>query len=321
MITLSVHLITYNSENYIEETLQSILKQKVDFEWEIVVGDDCSTDKTFEIIKTYETQYPNLFNVKKNDTQLGILGNYKTTLDRCKGTYVFDIAGDDLLKGDDALQKMVTVLKSDSTLGFIDCGFDEYVENINVTNTFKNKKILFADKEVYKKTFLLGQMSSHGMCFNRESLYKYVDFDSYIEQNISIEDYPIIVDLIMNTNFLTIKESLHIYRVHNQSYSNQKNFEHLLTQRKQMKQLFDYFSDKYGFDKVLIEEFYTNYHKGLLFLAGYYEQKELGKQSFRNLDSKSLNDWVYYCCSQLPVLKRVLLVSRRKATRILKQIR
>jgi glycosyltransferase involved in cell wall biosynthesis len=124
MVELSVHLITYNNEKHIEETLQSILKQKVDFNYEIVVGDDCSIDNTLDIIIKYQLAYPNLFNIKKNEKQLGILGNFKATLDRCNGLYVFDIAGDDLLKHENTLQKMVDVLKGNNNLGFVDSGVD-----------------------------------------------------------------------------------------------------------------------------------------------------------------------------------------------------
>ena len=130
MIDLSIHLITYNNEKHIEDTLQSILKQNVDFEYEIVVGDDCSTDDSLKIINQYSEKHPSLFNVKKNETQLGILKNFKTTLDRCKGAYVFDIAGDDMLKTNDALQKMVNILNKNTNLGFVDSGFDNFNEVI-----------------------------------------------------------------------------------------------------------------------------------------------------------------------------------------------
>ena len=60
---------------------------------------------------------PDLFKVVKNDTQLGILRNFKTTLDRCDGIYVFDIAGDDIIKTVNALQKMINVFKNNDSLG------------------------------------------------------------------------------------------------------------------------------------------------------------------------------------------------------------
>lgn len=51
MVKLSVALITYNNDKYIEETLKSLLNQKCSFEFEIVANDDKSTDKTFQILK------------------------------------------------------------------------------------------------------------------------------------------------------------------------------------------------------------------------------------------------------------------------------
>ena len=155
MILLSVHIITYNNEQYIEEMLQSVLKQNVDFDFEIVVGDDCSTDGTLEIINVYAEKHPNLLKVQKNDLQLGILKNFKTTLDRCNGIYVFDIAGDDMLKTNDALQKMVDVLKDNKALGFVDSGFDSFYEGTKITIPFKNKSIIhnhvYQDRVVFNR--------------------------------------------------------------------------------------------------------------------------------------------------------------------------
>ena len=208
MIALSVHLITYNNEKHIEETLQSILKQKVDFNYEIVVGDDCSTDNTIRIINEYQLIHPHLFNIKINEKQLGILGNFKATLDRCKGRYVFDIAGDDLLKHEYSLQKMVDILKSDARLGFVDSGFDKFYEKDGSIKYFSNKIELKLSKKLYLEQVLLGRLTTIGVCFNKKHLYEFVNFDTYLENKITIEDYPILVDLVMNSSFKTINESL-----------------------------------------------------------------------------------------------------------------
>jgi len=310
MINLSVHLITYNNEKHIDETLQSILKQKVDFTYEIVIGDDCSTDNTLNIINTYASKQPDIFNIVKNEKQLGILENFKATLDRCRGTYVFDIAGDDLLKSDDAFQKMVTLLQNDSSLGFVDSGFDELNESDNTITPFKNNTVINGSKEDYKNAVLLGNVSPIGLCFNKSQLYKYVDFNAYLKMNLSIEDYPILVDMVMQTNFATVKESLHIYRVHDDSYSHQRNFENHLFLKNQMKTLFDYFSNEYNFSKHINELYSQNHNKELLFLAGYFEKKALGKEIFKKIKSKTITDYVHYCASQYNLVRK--LISLRK---------
>ncbi len=308
MTLLSIHLITYNNEQHIEETIQSILKQKVDFDYEIVVGDDCSTDNTLQIINEHRDRHPKLFKIKKNKTQLGILKNFKATLDRCQGEFVFDIAGDDMLKTNDALQSMVDVLQSDSSLGFVDSGYDKLYEGSFKKITFCNKKLIGSSKELYKQKLQLGLITPVGICFRKTFLYQFVDFDTYLNQNITIEDYPILIDLAMNTDFALINKSLHIYRVHNDSYSHKKTFENHLFLKKQMKKLFEYFSEKYSFDSLVINTFKTNYYKELLFLSGYFEKRELGKEMFNKLKSKSIKDYIHYWASQSKMFRKLISI-------------
>lgn len=61
-IGVSVFISTYNQENYIRDALEGALKQKTDFLFEILVHDDASTDRTGEIVKEYEKQYPDKSN-------------------------------------------------------------------------------------------------------------------------------------------------------------------------------------------------------------------------------------------------------------------
>ena len=59
-IKVSICCITYNHEKYIEQALKSFLEQKVDFKYEILIHDDCSSDKTSDIIRRYERLYPDI---------------------------------------------------------------------------------------------------------------------------------------------------------------------------------------------------------------------------------------------------------------------
>ena len=61
-IKVSVICVTYNHEKYIRQALDSIVSQKTDFDFEILVGEDCSTDSTRDILKEYEKKYPDLTN-------------------------------------------------------------------------------------------------------------------------------------------------------------------------------------------------------------------------------------------------------------------
>ncbi len=56
---LSISSITYNHEKYIAQAIDSFLIQKTNFDFEIVIGEDCSTDNTLKIIEKYKQKYPN----------------------------------------------------------------------------------------------------------------------------------------------------------------------------------------------------------------------------------------------------------------------
>jgi len=306
MIELSVHILTYNSEKHIEETLLSVLKQEVNFKYEIVIGDDCSTDNTLKIVQKYSKTHPHIFKVKKNKKQLGILGNFKSTLDNCIGKYVFDLAGDDLFRTKHALQKMVDILKSDDTLSFIDTGSDKLYDNNNSLQTFFNKQTLTLSKTKYLEKLILGKAASIGVCFNKKYLYQFVDFDYYINLGITVEDYPIIIDLAMNTNFKILPESLNIYRIHSNSASQKKTFKNHYVLKKQMKQLFDLFSIKYNFNTSLVKTFNEEHYKELLFLSGYFQKKQLGLENFKKIQKKSMRDYIHFFASQNTLLRKFI---------------
>ncbi|WP_242155306.1 glycosyltransferase family 2 protein [Aestuariivivens sediminis] len=317
MVELSIALITYNSELYIHETLKSLLKQKCAFDYEIVVGDDGSTDNTFEILQSYKRDYPNVFNIKKNEKQLGILHNFKTTIDRCVGKYVFNFDGDDIVKSPFAFEKLVAVFRNKPHLGFVDSGYDKYFEAKNKTQYFVNKNSITASKTDYKNYIFLGKIIPIGTCFNRSLLMKYVDFETYIAKNVTIEDYPTLVDMVANCDFERINESLFIYRIHDKSYSYQTDFENYFFLRQEMLGLFNYFKSKYHFKEDLSEVFHQKYYKTILYLAGSYEKKDLGKEMFAKIKTKNSYDYIHYLASQYKIIRK--LVGLRKTKNLILQ--
>lgn len=92
---VSIPLLTYNQKEYLGQCLDGILKQKVDFKIEILVGDDCSTDGTQEVMREYEERYPGVFTMIYREKNLGVTGNLYDLLKRCKGKYIAGLEGDD----------------------------------------------------------------------------------------------------------------------------------------------------------------------------------------------------------------------------------
>src|SRR5574344_692387 len=94
-IMFSVIIITYNQEKYIAQTLESILKQDHNYSYEIIIGEDCSKDKTKQVIEKYVLEYPNIIKPIYNEHNLGLIGNYYNVLSKCNGKYIMECAGDD----------------------------------------------------------------------------------------------------------------------------------------------------------------------------------------------------------------------------------
>lgn len=93
---VSVCVIAYNQANYVRACLQSIVDQKTDFAFEVIVGDDDSTDGTAAIIQEFRDRYPELVTAILNRPKIGGTRNYVTTHRLARGEYVAHLDGDDL---------------------------------------------------------------------------------------------------------------------------------------------------------------------------------------------------------------------------------
>lgn len=97
-LKVSIALTTYNHEEFIAQSLDSILNQKVNFNYEIVIGEDKSKDRTLSIIKTYVSKYPDKIKVLEREGNLGYTKNFDDTMQQCRGEYIAIFDGDDLMK-------------------------------------------------------------------------------------------------------------------------------------------------------------------------------------------------------------------------------
>lgn len=111
MVLVSVAVITYNMEKYLPTLLESILKQKVNFKYEIIIDDDCSPDDSRKIIKKYAEQYPDIVKPIYRDTNVGGSKNMYGVLKKCEGKYIAILEGDDFWEAEDKLQYQVDFLE------------------------------------------------------------------------------------------------------------------------------------------------------------------------------------------------------------------
>ncbi|MCL1095724.1 glycosyltransferase family 2 protein [Shewanella kaireitica] len=113
MPLVSVAVITYNQQEYISEALESIICQNVKFKYEIIVGDDCSTDGTLSIINRFQHSNPNI-KVLSRTQNLGPAKNLYDVFNHCKGDYIFVLEGDDFWTNVNKMSEQVNFLRGNS---------------------------------------------------------------------------------------------------------------------------------------------------------------------------------------------------------------
>ena len=114
MIKVSVTILTYNQKEFIGKAIESALSQKTNFDVEILVGDDCSTDGAQETILAYQEKYPDKVKAVLHSKNLGQNGLFNTieTLKLAKGTYIAPMDGDDYWTDDQKLQRQVDFMEA-----------------------------------------------------------------------------------------------------------------------------------------------------------------------------------------------------------------
>ncbi len=116
---VSVIILTYNQEATVGRALDSVIGQRCDFQFEIVVSDDCSADGTRKIVSEYAGRYPEIVRLLPKAERRGLVDNYFYALSQCRGAMIADCAGDDYWLGADSLKKKYDLLNENPTAVFV----------------------------------------------------------------------------------------------------------------------------------------------------------------------------------------------------------
>lgn len=110
---VSVHMITYNHEPFVWQAFERVVMQETDFEYELVIGEDCSTDRMRKIYFEYQKRYPEKIRVLWSEHNLWeTKGNSKRTTSLCRGKYIAFCKGDEFGPDPKKLQKQVDYMES-----------------------------------------------------------------------------------------------------------------------------------------------------------------------------------------------------------------
>ncbi|MDY5886611.1 MAG: glycosyltransferase [Treponema sp.] len=265
-LQLSVCIITYNQEKYLPQALDSILNQEHNYSYEIIVGEDCSTDNTRKVLEDYATKYPDIIKPIYNNHNLGLLKNYYNVLSHCNGKYIMECAGDDYwLPG--KVQKQISFMEQNNYVGLCYGKKIDYIQNCN-------KKIKTSCKGFteYSDLIQYNSIPAASVCIRNELLKKYINEVRPLDKDWKMEDYPMWLWFSMNSKIVYMDNRFIVYRVLENSISHQIDIEKQLSYQKSVINIRNYYLEKnkqpilpideikLKFD-ILINECLFNYNK------------------------------------------------------------
>lgn len=258
---VSVAMITYGHENYIEEAINSVLKQECDFDVELIIVNDYSPDNTERIILEILKNHPNSSWIKyiKHKKNLGMMPNFIFALNQCKGKYIAICEGDDYWTDPLKLQKQVDFLNKNHD--YVICGTRI---KVNIKGTFSDDKTRHTENMVYclEDVLYKNPFSTCSVVF-RNDIPDYEYFDKFYTG-----DWPLYCYLMKKgkgcvLNFVTAVYNFHGHGVAsslnlNSYLKNRLNDRSLLAKRNETK--YKWIIKKHGYRLLF------HYTKNTLFL-------------------------------------------------------
>lgn len=282
-IKVSVVVLTYNQEETIERTLDSILKQEVDFPFEIIIGEDHSSDKTPFICRKYEKKFPEIIRLIENPVNKGLLNNYYDCLLMARGKYIADLAGDDFWIDIHKLKKQVDFLDQNPEVTMVHTDWDYKLDTGSFKSPWVNgeypyKRRLRKDKDI---SFLLKQnrpMPIH-LC---TSMYRSAAFreayleDPYIFRNkdFQVEDLQLAVAMLSKGDICFIEEKSLAYNVDEKSLTGSMDADKLFGLYFGSITLNRYLEIKFNIDHQELINVYKRFYHYLTMLSFHSGKKE-----------------------------------------------
>lgn len=215
---VSVIIITYNQEDYIARTIDSILMQETSFPIEIIIGEDCSSDKTADIVRQYEKKYP-FIKALCNLPNKGLIKNYFDTVFQSQGKYIAQCAGDDYWTDPLKLQKQVDFLEANPDYGMVHTRCNRFIQETQKEECWDYAN----DKNTFKELINKNSIAALTVCYRKDLFNRYINEVNPLERKWLMEDYPMWIWFSLNSKIKFLKDNTATYRIFDESISHSKN--------------------------------------------------------------------------------------------------
>ncbi len=267
---VSVFITTYNQEKYIAEAIESVLAQRCHFDFEIIIGEDCSQDKTPAICQKYAEEYPDKIRLFCHPVNLGLVENYHFCLSACRGEYIAYLGGDDFWIDRFKLQKQAHFFDANSDYGLLHTGYGELT---NETGRVRFRKRKAVSGWLYDRLMRRGNFVAASSVFIRADFLKQVNVPEILGRGFLVEDYPLWLALSRVCKIGVLLDTTTMYRLHGKNVS-RGSLKKRLDMVKTMFDILQFYYDRYGascgYDRL-------KYRKNLDYMTAFVEYKDYEK--------------------------------------------
>jgi len=231
---VSILVTTYNQEAYIGKTLDSLLMQVCPFDYEILIGEDCSTDQTRAICQKYAQNYPDKIRLFLNEKNKGLINNYFDLMEQAHGTFLADCGGDDCWLTTDKLSHQIMLLEEHPEVSLVCGNWQKYDQNSGALKTNMSGRSedwfkpgyegLVAVKDYLNECDFPRVVLGTSLFRNdwmKEMMIRYRVL--FRGEKIVCEDLPMTLCLLLKGPVYMMKEQLMVYRVLEKSSSHSES--------------------------------------------------------------------------------------------------
>ena len=300
---VSIKMITYNHAPYIARAIEGVLQQKTRLPFELVIGEDQSTDGTREIVFAYQKKHPDIIRVITSDRNVGAKKNGLRTLKACLGKYIAFCEGDDYWQSPDKLQKQADYLERHPECGLVYSSYDvlHVKSGTTIQDFIKHKKWKMPDKPTILD--FVGGKSEVGYgiltctVMLRTSLYEQViNADPILHQNdhFLMGDTQLWAEISTLSDFHYIPESLATHIITEESATRSSDIRKVLRFQISCAEAALYLCDKYKLSSTVRTYHEANWCEASLRLAYHAKNPELADQVLRKKKVFNRKEWLKY---------------------------
>lgn len=208
---VSIICTNYNKGDWVREAMDSFLNQKTNFDFEIIIIDDASTDHSYELIQEYQNKFPEKVRTFRNEVNLGITRTWKKVCQEAKGQYIARCDSDDFWTDPLKLQKQVDLLDASTDSLWSNTEFDmvDLDGNLIQKDAFTSKALPLIDS--YEEMLVMKGMTMASTWLVDTTLMQ--DVSAQISDTAADDTFELQLELFKRTKISFLSDSTTVYRM------------------------------------------------------------------------------------------------------------